>query len=55
MYLILAFIVWAKITYEYNSYSMRYNIVSRNHLSQEKIFFTHLNFNYDNDKYVHEE
>ena len=50
MYMKLGHIAWAKIMRETNSYSMRYNRVSRNHLDSETTIFTHLNANYDNEK-----
>ena len=36
--------------YENNSYSRRYNIVSRNQFISKQPLFTHLNLNYDTEK-----
>ena len=55
MYKRLTLRAWTKIIYEINSYSMRYNVVSRNYFISETTIFTHLNVNNDNEKHVYSE
>ena len=52
MYTRLAFIAWAKIMYETNSYNMTYNIVFHDHFISETTTFYSFNVNRENGIHV---